>query len=110
MSKPIVGKILDPDLNPTRDAIHLPTLPVYAGQTLSPGQKIKVFREGPGPTGLATGRLIAVGVNRMADGIGVVDPYIDKEVIEGQLFTCHLKPNSVAKLWHEWRHPQIDAM
>jgi hypothetical protein len=102
MSKPLIGKLLDSDLNPTRDAIHVPIIPVYAGEVLQPGQKIALIQD--------AGKLLAFSSSKASEIVGIVDPYLEKAVVHDQYFYCHLKPNSVSKLWHEWKHPKIDAM
>jgi hypothetical protein len=100
MSKPNIGKILDSDQMPVRDAIHVPIIPTYATQILNPGDRISVVRQ--------DGKLVAKAVTKMSAALGVVDPYLEKPVQIGQLFYCFVKPNTVRKLWHEWTHNELD--
>lgn len=103
MSKPNIGKILDPDLKPVRDAIHIPILPAYAIMEMERGTPVVVTKDA------TTGQLWAEPAF-MSKAIGVVDPYLEDvdRVEHGDYFYVHLKPETVRKLWHEWTHNAID--
>ena len=100
MSKPDFGKILDPDLNPVRDAVHVPIIPVYALEFLLPGQPIVIMKQ--------PDKFVACKAGTISKAVGVVDPFLNGVVVKGQLFYCFVKPEMVQKLWHEWPHKEID--
>jgi len=74
-----------------RDAIHVAISPVQAGETLFPGEKIKL--EGG----------VAISVERAEDSIGVVSPFLKDQVKEGEWFYMFLNPNTVQNLRHTWQ-------
>jgi len=97
MSKPIIGKILDADIDYNRDAIHVPIVAAVALEDLNPGEKVALKK--------VDGVVSAVKANTP---VGVVDPFLKTPVLAGQKFYCWVKPSTVHKLWHEWTHPIFD--
>jgi hypothetical protein len=87
-----LGTILTRDEK--RDAIHLAVMPVEAGERLGPGTHITV------KDGLAhatvTGR-----------GVGIVDPFLEREVRSGERFWLVLYPRTIESLRHVWSHPAL---
>ena len=75
-----------------RDAIHVAVVPMMAGQTLQPGQRVEKFSD---RTAIATS-----GV-----GVGIVDPFRDCAVLCGDTFWLLLHPNTVTGMRHHWSHP-----
>lgn len=78
-----------------RDAIHIAVAPVEAFDTVRPGQHVSLVE------GKATG----------ANGdqhVGVVDPFLRREVKPGERFWLFLYPNTIIGLKHKWRHPSFD--
>ena len=101
MSKPRVGKILDPDFNPTRDAIHVPILPVIAANEVRPGQRLIIQHEGNMYKAYAWNDLHKTA-------LAIVDPFLREIVPEGALFYAWITPGIITELWHEWTLFAID--
>lgn len=97
MSKPAVGRLLDPLGTYTRDAIHVPIMPIEAGQDLDPGQAVAIRNR------------MAVSPSRPNGAVGIVDPFLTVRVKAGDRFYLWLKPLSTLRLWHEWTHGLIDG-
>ena len=103
MSKPRVGRVLGADEVITRDAIHVPIMPVFAdGQSvLRRGEAVRLLLDGT-----------ATQYDPSNDKhvfVGVVDPYLMDPVPPGGRFYLFLRPESTHRLWHEWTHPLIDG-
>lgn len=79
-----------------RDAVHIAITPCEASEALKPGQHVGVD---------AMGRLSA----RTEHKIGIVDPFLRRDVEEGQRCFLCLYPNTITSLRHEWVHPAISA-
>lgn len=92
-----LGFVLDyPEGMPQRDAIHLAVVQVQAGfsEVLRPGQHI----------GLEDG--LAYGAGRTKK-IGIVDPFIQGAITEGDTFWLVLYPRTITGLRHVWSHPDF---
>lgn len=76
-----------------RDAIHVAIAPVTAAHELSPGNSVGRFPDG------------SFGRTADKDLLGVVDPYLNVNVMSGERFYLFLYPNSVTSLRHVWTHP-----
>jgi hypothetical protein len=76
-----------------RDAVHVAIVPMVASQQLAPGT----------PVGLNEDRQAVMAPREKA--LGVVDPYLQDPVEEGQRFWLCLKPGSITSLRHDWTHP-----
>jgi hypothetical protein len=79
-----------------RDAIHLAVEPVVAGAPLNPGQKIVQIDGVAYPDG--------------ADGkraVGIVDPFVPRQVQEGERFWLVVFPRVISSLRHVWTHPEV---
>jgi hypothetical protein len=93
----LIGKLVEGRGEP--DAIHVATMPVTAAETLKPGQHIgfkdgyRVTGEPPAPYKL----------------LGIVDPFLTADVVEGQRFFMLLYPNTITGLRHVWTHPDISS-
>lgn len=81
-----------------RDAIHIAVAPVVADTRLKPGEHIGFVRDGD--TSL---------VGRAETCIGIVDPFLKKEVRNGDSFFMFLYPNTITSLKHHWTHPAFPA-
>lgn len=92
MTAPEVGKLISEKA--FRDAIHVAIAPVTAGVRLFPGQHV----------GLKNGEAHVDGPL-----IGVVDPFLTKQVQPGEMFWLFLYPNTVTSLRHAWTHPAFAA-
>ncbi len=76
-----------------RDAIHLAVEPVIAGQILDPGDRVTV------ENGIAT------RVVQTSDGLGIVDPFLERAVRKGERFWLVMYPRTIKSLRHVWSHP-----
>lgn len=92
MSKKInLGQLAEADAQ--RDALHTPVAPIIAGETLKPGARVKIRRDG---------RAILD-----PNGPGIVDSFLTEDVTVGQTFWLLVKPGEDVVLNHQWSHPQI---
>lgn len=80
--------------NQQRDAVHIALHPITAKVLLHPGQRIGLDKEG---------RAIAT----VAAYVGVVDPFLWRDVQPGETFWLFLIPNTITTLRHHWVHPQF---
>lgn len=81
-----------------RDAIHVAVVPVTAKGTLKPGQHIG-FDEG--------GYRVTESPPEPHKLIGIVDPFLPRNVEDGERFWMVLYPNTITGLKHVWSHPSI---
>ncbi|AHC56542.1 hypothetical protein JJJA_0026 [Achromobacter phage JWDelta] len=79
-----------------RDAIHLAVEPVIAGEELKPGQHIGMV------DGFAFGK--APNLVRL---VGIVDPFLPRNVKQGEKFWLVIYPRMVTSLRHVWEHPDF---
>lgn len=87
MSKDVVmGELISEYDEPSRDAVHVACAPTVAQEVLKPGQ----------PVG-------ASGTSKYP--IGIVDPFLKKDVNKGEKFWLILYPNTVTGMKHHWEHP-----
>lgn len=82
--------------NEGRDAIHVAVIPVQAGESLTPGQHVRIV----------DGKAMQLGPG---DPLGVVDPFLRRDVIAGDWFWLCLYPQTITSLRHEWTHPAFPA-
>jgi hypothetical protein len=87
-----LGTIIGP--NEKRDAIHLAVMPVVAGTRLYPGRDVRVAEGKAWPTS-------------RSGGIGIVDPFLDCFVEEGDHFWLVIYPRKINSLRHVWSHPDL---
>jgi hypothetical protein len=74
-----------------RDAIHIAVAPVIAAEAMEPGQHIQLDADGKACSGKKP--------------IGIVDPFLKKDVMPGEHFWLFMYPKTVTNLRHEWSHP-----
>jgi hypothetical protein len=91
---PPIGSILQP--HERRDAIHIAVAPVIAARALTPGQHIGLTADGKAST--------EAGIK-----IGIVDPFLSRNVNAGERFFLFLYPQTVTSLRHEWTHPAFTS-
>ncbi len=82
-----------------RDAIHIAIAPVRAVDTLGPGAYVALAAG-------TTDEVVRVDRDR---AIGIVDPFLRKQVRPGERFYLFLLPQTITSLRHEWTHPAFDA-
>ncbi len=78
-----------------RDAVHVPIIQAVAAEKLKPGQPVSFLNN--------TGDM--AGSTRNA--IGIVDPFLMNDVLQGERFWMVLNPGSITSLRHDWEHPLI---
>lgn len=89
-----LGKLIEGEAD--RDAIHIAIAPVVAGEELTPGEHVGL---------LPDGRAGATGGVRVLKPIGIVDPFLTGNVVEGQKFWLCLYQQTVTGMRHYWSHP-----
>lgn len=77
-----------------RDAIHVAVLCVVASEKLHPGQSVGLDKSGGGSA-------------KAEKQVGIVDPFLEEPVYEGERFWLFLRPRTVTTLRHVWEHPFI---
>lgn len=82
-----------------RDAIHIAVAPVRASMALEAGELI----------GLIEGSQELVGTVEPSRCIGIVDPFLKRNVRTGDRFWMFLLPNTITSLRHNWTHPAFEA-
>jgi len=89
-----LGTIISP--KEKRDAIHLAVYPVKAGAILQAGDHVDLEGDVAVPTGIN-------------EGVGIVDPFLDTHVSEGEWFWLVIYPRQIHSLRHVWEHPAFPA-
>ena len=97
----ILGKLIDNTY--CRDAIHIAVAPVKAMHNLKPGQHIGFVDNTNQNVGYNTVLLPAIKC------IGIVDPFLQHEIKEGEWFYMLLYPRSITSLRHNWTHPEFSV-
>ena len=88
-----------------RDAIHLAVEPVVAGEQLFAGAHVGILE--------IEGQLTAFHANPLGKHgvkikhVGVVDPFLETAVEEGQRFWLVVYPRVITSLRHVWTHPDF---
>lgn len=82
-----LGKIIEPDREVHRDAIHVAVIPMTATVLLLPGNRVN-----------------AQGLP-IAPHVGIVDPFLPDVVQPGQRYWLWLFPGTVTGMRHHWQHP-----
>jgi hypothetical protein len=80
-----------------RDAIHVAVVPVTAGETLMPGDRVKFGFGDPD-----------IAIRSLSKGIGIVDPFLSVAVKAGERFWLFLYPGTVTSIRHDWTHPAFE--
>ena len=93
MSETILGKLIEGEAS--RDAIHVACAPVIAAHALAPGAHVGLLSDGRAGAGVAL--------------IGIVDPFLNQKVMEGERFWLCLYQKTVTGMRHEWQHPSFSA-
>lgn len=87
---PNLGELCDD--SGRRDAVHIAVAPVIAAVDLHPGWHVALDKDGR-------------AVCRRDGAIGVVDPFLEKWVREGERCWIFLYPGTISSLRHVWQHP-----
>lgn len=86
-----LGTIIGP--SEKRDAIHLAVEPVVAACKVKPGDHVGFVNGGVGPCD---------------NPVGIVDPFLEKNVKKGERFWLIVYPRQITSLRHVWTHPAFD--
>lgn len=107
MSNIKLGKIIDGDTFPERDAVHVAVVPVIAAESLRPGQHVGIA---PGNLGTAVQGSLCERVHSCAPRlIGTIDPFLNQPVNAGEKCWLFMYPDTVKGLHHDWTHPAFDG-
>lgn len=85
--------------NEKRDAIHLAVEPVIAGSNMEPGTHV-FLQDGKAHFRSSTGHPATVGI---------VDPFLERDVKVGDRFWLVVYPRQITSLRHVWEHPDFPA-
>lgn len=91
--KKFLGKV--PELLGDKDAVHAPIVAVRAANYLEVGCRVKLNKHNEA----------IKGSDR--DYLGVVDPFLDKDVRRGGLFWMVVRPDKVGEVSHTWVHENV---
>lgn len=94
-NEPKLGELISGDA--ARDAIHIAVAPVVANEKLSPGQDIGFVGDD------------SLRVGACDSPIGIVDPFLKRQVFPEQKFWMFLYPKTITSLRHDWTHPAFEA-
>ena len=99
-----LGELIGDEYSYERDAVHVAVIPVVAGEKLSPGQKISPVERG---SSVVKAHVSDVEAMRKGfdDPVGIVDPFLDSDVEEGQKFWMLIRPGTTTPVRHDWSHP-----
>ena len=116
---PRLGKVLDAPQ--PRDAIHvaIASVVVAPGQTLRPGQRVGFVPPGHDTVmspGLYQWKELPgySGASNMGEEhftvryAGIIDPYLDRAIKEGERVWMCLDQGSITSLRHDWTHPAFE--
>lgn len=90
-----LGKVLDHEM--PRDAVHIAVVPVIAGDSMQPAERIGMDHHGHASA-------------YAKEKIGIVDPFLREAVAVGERFWLFLDPGSITSLVHHWTHPAFSTM
>lgn len=89
-----------------RDAVHIAVAPCKSKVELSPGQPVKLVDD------RVSEELVEPAQGRKIYShrgyLGVVDPFLNRNVEPGERFYVFIHPASVKGMRHHWSHPQFD--
>ena len=97
MSDPALGELIRDIEVVTRDAIHVAIAPMKAKHYFNAGNMFKLNTAG-----------LAVECYDRVEAVGVVDPFLEDDIEEGDCFYGFLYPGTVTGMTHHWEHPAFD--
>lgn len=86
-----IGKVIVTEQH--RDAVHMAIAPVVAAERLTAATHVGFVGES---------NEVGQSVDNL---IGIVDPFLKRQVQKGETFWLFLYPGSIVSLRHEWEHP-----
>jgi hypothetical protein len=93
MDEPNLGELITGEAG--RDAVHIAIIPAIASGRLAPGTRVGL----KGPDKRASAGALKP--------IGIVDPYLQGPVFDGEKFWLFLLPRTITSLRHVWTHPDL---
>lgn len=96
LGKPIEG-------HEERDAIHIAIIPAKVLGELSPGQSVRLVDRDKGDKFYTVCR-----TEKKKECIGIIDPFLNRYVEEGETVWVFLLPNTVTDMRHHWEHPAFE--
>jgi len=99
MNQPVLGTLVP--AGSYRDAVHVAISPTVAADAMMPGDHVRIRAED------------GAGCFARHDdprAVGIVDPFLTKAVVPGEVFWLCVYPNSVTSLRHAWTHPVIRSV
>jgi len=91
MESPTLGQT--PKVLGERDAVHVAIIAVRAGEVLARGDKVTVEN--------------GSAIESSHNPLGIVDPFLEDIIKEGDVFWLVLFPQSVRGMKHHWSHPSF---
>ncbi len=91
MNETKLGQLIDS--NAGRDAVHVALAPMQASERLTPGQHVGFVNDNKKLAGPAS------------KAVGIVDPYLRRNVEKDDWFYLCLYPQTTTGLRHVWTHP-----
>jgi hypothetical protein len=99
MSESKLGKFVTGRVDYKRDAVHVAVALVTTWhEGLNPGDPVSMVRYCDDEVILCASR---------ASCVGIVDPFLTRTILPGELFHILLRPGTVTNLRHEWDHPDF---
>lgn len=95
-----MGELLPTDVG-GRDAVHVAVISARSGDgfMLEPGDHVAMVD-------ISGGDVVAVGSTHTdTTPIGIVDPFLEHPVRQGNRFWLYLYPRTITSLRHNWTHP-----
>ena len=99
MEPPKLGsKVTEPSL---RDALHVPVVPLRAGEKLRPGQRVRLGERSN----------TIVGTSPLhSEPIGIVDPFLDEIVERDETVWVLMMPGTTQNVRHEWKSKALEGV
>ena len=106
--KPELGKPISGTQLPLRDAIHVAVYPIIAGETLYPGQPLKLKPDGRTRTVIGNATITTEGLAAQClPPLGILDPFLPDPIHAGDSAWMLICPNTITSLRHDWTHPGL---
>jgi len=100
-----IGKLIT-SLDEKRDAIHVPVIPAICGygEKLQPGQLVEI--DGSESQVYHT----VIPYSYLHKAVGIVDPFLENPVTQGDMFWVLIIPGKVKNLTHSWEHADLPEL
>lgn len=95
MSEIVLGEISTLEKG-VKDAIHLAVYVATAGELLKPGDTVTVSE-------------IGKAYKTVNNPVGIVDPFMNRNIFYGENFYVLVMPKTTSNLRHSWDHPTLPS-